>query len=337
MIVVMKPGFRENQLQGVLSKVTSLGFRPHLSRGERRCIVGVVGNRKAVPPETFLVLPGVDSVVPIMKPFKLASREFRSEPTVVDVDNVAVGGDAVVVMAGPCAVETEEQTLSAARHVARAGARVLRGGAFKPRTSPYSFQGLQEEGLKILKRAKEETGMAIVTEVTSIEFVDLVASYADILQVGARNMQNFALLEAVGRTRKPVLLKRGMMSTVEELLMSAEYILSNGNPNVILCERGIRTFETQTRNTLDISAVPVLKGLSHLPVIVDPSHATGARRLVSPVGRAGIAAGADGLIVEVHPCPEEALCDGLQSLQPEQFESLMGDVRRIASAIGRGA
>lgn len=336
MIVVMKTDATEQQLDAVLAKVRQLGFKPHLSKGEQKTIVGVVGNGKVVDQSVFTMLDGVDNVVRIMKPYKLAGREFKKESTVVDVGGVKIGGDVVVVMAGPCAVENREQTLAAADAVAEAGARILRGGAFKPRTSPYSFQGLGEEGLQILSAAREKTGLPVVTEVTSPTVVELVAAYADILQVGARNMQNFALLEAVGRAGKAVLLKRGMMSTIEELLMSAEYILSSGNPNVILCERGIRTFETQTRNTLDISAVPVIKNLSHLPVIVDPSHATGRRSLIEPMSKAAIAAGADGLIIEVHPDPDSALCDGAQSLYPDEFMQLMTQLGRVAEAVGRG-
>jgi len=335
MIIVMKPEASEEQLQNVLTRIGELGFSPHLSRGEKRQIVGVVGNGIRVEPGVFMVLPGVENVVPILKPFKLASREFQAENTVIEVRGVRIGGEQVIVMAGPCAVESREQTLAAAEAVATAGARILRGGAFKPRTSPYSFQGLCEDGLKILSEARELTGLPIVTEVTSVEHVDVVARYADILQVGMRNMQHYALLEAVGKTKRPVLLKRGMMSTIEELLMSAEYILANGNPEVILCERGIRTFERQTRNTLDISAVPVIANLSHLPIIVDPSHATGQRPLVEPVSKAAVAAGADGLIIEVHPDPEKALCDGLQSLPPEQFDALMKSVGKVAKAVGR--
>ncbi len=331
----MKADATEENLEAVLKKIELIGFRPHLSRGEKKTIIGVIGNGKMVEQEQFTMLEGVDSVVRIMKPYKLAGLEIRKEPTLIKVGSVTIGGDQVVVMAGPCAVESREQTIKAAEAVAGAGAAVLRGGAFKPRTSPYSFQGLAEEGLQILSAAKQLTGLPVVTEVTTPTVVELVASYADILQVGARNMQNFALLEAVGRTGKPVLLKRGMMSTVEELLMSAEYILSNGNPNVILCERGIRTFETATRNTLDISAVPVLKSLSHLPVIIDPSHATGQRSLVEPMAKAAVAAGADGLIIEVHPDPDSALCDGVQSLFPDDFLRLMNELRRIVKATGR--
>ncbi len=335
MIVVMKSGAGDDQTGAVLDKIRELGFAPHLSRGEKRTIVGVVGNRRKVDPQVFLVLPGVENVVPILKPFKLASREFRTETSVVTVNGAKIGSREVVVMAGPCAVESRDQTMAAAEAVAASGAKILRGGAFKPRTSPYSFQGLKEKGLEILREAADKFGLAVVTEVMSPSLVDLVASYADILQVGARNMQNFSLLEAVGKADRPVLLKRGMMSTAEELLMSAEYILANGNPSVILCERGIRSFETYTRNTLDIAAVPLIKSLSHLPVIVDPSHATGKRELVAPVSRSAIAAGADGLIIEVHPDPEKAMSDGVQSLRPGEFTELMRDLIKISEAVGR--
>ena len=323
MIVVMKSDASVKETSSIIKKVQELGFEPHLSKGEKKTIVGIVGNGKKVEPEVFLVLPGVESVVPILKPFKLASREFKKESTIIPIKNFAIGGDEVIVMAGPCSVESRDQTLEAAEAVVNAGAKVLRGGAYKPRTSPYSFQGLGEEGLKILKEASDITGLAIVTEVMSPDKVGLVAKYADILQVGARNMQNYSLLEAVGKSTRPVLLKRGLMSTIEELLMAAEYILANGNPNVILCERGIRTFEKYTRNTLDISAVPIIKQLSHLPVIIDPSHASGKRELVEPMSKCAIAAGADGLIIEVHPHPEDALSDGAQSLHPEEFADLI--------------
>jgi len=334
MIIIMKNDATPDQRQVVLKRIEEVGRKPHLSEGERKTIIGAVGNG-SVSPLDFQILPGVENVVPIMKPFKLASREFRPENSVVTVRDIAIGGERVVVMAGPCAVESEEQTMSAARAVRKAGARILRGGAFKPRTSPYSFQGMREDGLKILAKAREETGLAIVTEVIAPEYVDLVAEYADILQVGARNVQNFPLLEAVGNAGKPVLLKRGMMSTVEELLMSAEYILATGNKDVLLCERGIRSFEKYTRNTLDISAIPVIKELSHLPVIVDPSHATGKRNLVAPATRGAVAAGADGLIIEVHPDPDTALCDGIQSLDPKEFSELMETVANISAALGR--
>jgi 3-deoxy-7-phosphoheptulonate synthase len=335
MIVVMKTEATAKQAGVVIKKVQELGFEPHLSKGEKKSIIGIVGNDKRIDPQMFTVLPGVENVVPILQPFKLAGREWRNEPTIVALNGLRIGGDEIVVMAGPCAVESREQTLAAAEAVAKSGAKVLRGGAFKPRTSPYSFQGLGEEGLKILREAHEKTGLAIVTEVMSPQAVPLVAAYADILQIGARNMQNYPLLEAVGKTSKAVLLKRGLMSTIEELLMAAEYILANGNPNVILCERGIRSFEKYTRNTLDISAVPIIKKLSHLPVIVDPSHATGQRYLVAPVSKSAIAAGADGLIIEVHPEPEKALSDGAQSLPPAEFDELMAGLKPLANAVGR--
>ncbi|MCX6832387.1 MAG: 3-deoxy-7-phosphoheptulonate synthase [candidate division Zixibacteria bacterium] len=335
MIIVMKTDSNLKDTGSVLKKIESLGFKPHLSTGARKTIIGVVGNGKKIDPEVFLVLPGVESVVPILHPFKLASREFKNESSVIHVNGVSIGGNEVVVMAGPCSVENRTQMLLSAETVAKAGAKILRGGAYKPRTSPYSFQGLGEEGLKLLKEAAVANGLCTVTEVISPRLVDIVCEYSDILQIGARNMQNYALLEAVGKTSKPVLLKRGMMSTIEELLMSAEYILANGNPNVILCERGIRSFEPYTRNTLDIAAVPVVKQLSHLPIIVDPSHATGKRSLVNAASRSAIAAGADGLIIEVHPNPEEALSDGAQSLLPDEFTTLMHDIRKIALAVGR--
>jgi 3-deoxy-7-phosphoheptulonate synthase len=335
MIIVMKNDATLKESSGVIKRIQELGFEPHLSKGEKKTVIGMVGNGKKVLPEELMVLPGVESVVPILKPFKLASREFKSDPTIVDLNGINIGAKDIVVMAGPCAVESLEQTIAAAEAVVKAGAKVLRGGAYKPRTSPYSFQGLGKRGLEILKEASEKTGLKIVTEVMSPQTVELVAEYADILQIGARNIQNFSLLEAVGKISKPVLLKRGLMSTVEEFLMSAEYILSNGNPNVILCERGIRSFEKYTRNTLDISAIPMIKELSHLPIIVDPSHATGIRSLVGPVSKAAIAAGADGLIIEVHPEPEKAMSDGAQSLHPEEFDDLMLEMMHLARAVGR--
>jgi len=335
MIVIMKAGATLKEISAVIKCAEERGLRAQRSNNGEHQIVGLVGE----PPldRGFLMdLSGVEDVVPITRPFKLASREFRRENTVVKVNGTTIGGKDVVVMAGPCAVESRDQVLTAARAVREAGARILRGGAYKPRTSPYSFQGMGEKGLEILAEARAETGLALVTEVVSPDLVKTVSQYADILQVGARNMQNYALLEEVGRARKPVLLKRGMMSTVEELLMSAEYILSQGNSQVILCERGIRTFEKSTRNTMDISAVPVIKQLSHLPIIVDPSHATGDRELVASLAYAGVAAGADGLIVEVHPCPDEALCDGKQSLDLLHFARMMDQVRRVSEAVGRG-
>lgn len=335
MVIVMKMGATEEQVNSVVKRIEELGFNPHLSEGKEHTIIGVIGDERPVDQGLFELLDGVERIVPILKPFKLASLDFKKEGTIVPINGVAIGGERVVVMAGPCAVESEDLLMETAWAVKASGATILRGGAFKPRTSPYSFQGLGEKGLKLLALAREKTGLAVVTEVMAPEQVPLVAEYADILQIGARNMQNYALLHAVGEAKKPVLLKRGMMSTLEELLMSAEYILSHDNYRVILCERGIRTFERYTRNTLDINAVPVLKGLTHLPVIVDPSHGTGKWELVGPVSRAAVAAGADGLIVEVHSRPEQALSDGSQSLRPDKFARLMVETRRVASAVGR--
>ncbi len=335
MIIIMKQGATSAQIANVTARIEQLGCRVHLSEGEERTIIGVIGNGRPLDCEPIERMAGVERTVPILRPFKLASREFHPQDTVVMVNGVPIGGRQVVVMAGPCAVESRDQLLETARAVKEAGAHVLRGGAFKPRTSPYSFQGLGEEGLRLLAEAREETGLLVVTEVMEPQLVPLVTTYADILQVGARNMQNYALLHAVGEAQRPVLLKRGMMSTIEELLMAAEYILSHGNDRVILCERGIRTFEHYTRNTLDISAVPLLKQLSHLPVIVDPSHGTGKWELVEPVSRAAVAAGADGLIIEVHPHPDKALSDGAQSLKPARFAALMQSLRPVAAAVGR--
>jgi len=335
MIVVMKSEATMTEISSVVKMVESMGYKPHPTRGADRTIIGVVDALQGADFSLLESAPGVEQVIPITKAYKLVSREFRPQNTIVNVNGVAVGGDRFVVMAGPCAVENRDQVLTAARAVREHGASILRGGAFKPRTSPYSFQGLGEEGLRILLAAKRETGLPIVTEVISPDLVPLVTEYADILQIGARNMQNYALLEAVGKIRKPVLLKRGMMSTVEELLMAAEYILSNGNQQVILCERGIRTFENATRNTLDISAVPVIKRNSHLPIIVDPSHAAGHTEFVVPLAMAAVAAGADGIIVEVHPCPETAWCDGVQSLSLEMFADMMERIRSVADAMGR--
>ncbi len=335
MVVVMKREAGENQVSRVLSKVESMGLMAHLSRGRIRTIVGVVGDNSGVDLGCLECMDGVERVVPLLGPFKLASRDFRKEDTVFAIDGAQIGSKQIVVMAGPCAVESNDQIVEAALAVKKAGAVALRGGAFKPRSSPYSFQGLGEEGLKLLAKARDMAGLAVVTEVICPEQVPLVAQYADVLQVGSRNMQNFALLHAVGESHKPVLLKRGLSSTIEEFLNAAEYILSHNNPRVILCERGIRTFETYTRNTVDINAIPVLKQLSHLPVIVDPSHGTGKREYVAAVSRAAIAAGADGLIVEVHPDPENALSDGAQSLRPEEFDQLMAQLRPVAEAVGR--
>src|SRR5512139_1028986 len=335
MFVAMKPHATEAEFQAVIERVRSLGLTPHPISGTERRVVAVVGNTGAVDPDDFAMLPGVAEALRVSQPFKLVSREVKEEDTVIDVDGVRVGGRAITVMAGPCSVESREQILETARAVKAAGATILRGGAWKPRTSPYEFQGLREEGLKLLAAARDATGLKVVTEVMSTDTVDLVAEYADILQVGARNMQNYPLLERLGQVKKPVMLKRALSGTIKEWLMAAEYIVAKGNPQVMLCERGIRTFETMTRNTLDINAVPVVKALSHLPVIVDPSHGIGIRKHVPAIARAGVAAGADGLIVEVHPRPEKALSDGHQSLTIEEFEVLMRQVAVIAGAVGR--
>jgi len=335
MIIAMKPGASMTEISRVIRKVESAGLKARPSPGAKQTVIGIVGAANKNGLNGIAEMPGVQQVTPIAKSFKLVNREFQPEPTQVKVNGTRIGGDEFVVMAGPCSVESHEQLHAAARAVRQAGGRVLRGGAFKPRTSPYSFQGMGEEGLKIMLAAKAETGLPIVTEVMSPNLVDLVSRYADILQIGARNMQNYTLLEEVGKVKKPVLLKRGMMSTVEELLLAAEYILANGNSQVILCERGIRTFEKATRNTLDICSVPVIKQSSHLPVIVDPSHATGRRDMIAPVAKAALVAGADGIIVEIHPDPDRALCDGDQSLHFEQFDALMDELRPIAEAVGR--
>ena len=335
MIVVMSHRASDSEIEAVLTRLEKIGFQIHLSRGVERTIIGAIGDRSTVGEISLEAMPGVEKVVPIIQPYKLASRTFQEHNTVIRVGNLEIGSDTIHVMAGPCAVESREQLMQAARIVRDAGGTILRGGAFKPRTSPYSFQGLEEEGLKLLAEAREATGLLIVTEVMDVRTVSMVAKYADILQIGARNMQNFFLLREVAKIDKPVVLKRGPSATVEEWLMAAEYIMSGGNYNVILCERGIRSFETYTRNTLDLTAVPVVKYLSHLPVIVDPSHAIGMWRFVSPMAKAAIAAGADGLIVEMHPNPAEALCDGPQSLTPANFASMMDDLKNIASIMGR--
>ncbi|MCE5265320.1 MAG: 3-deoxy-7-phosphoheptulonate synthase [Deltaproteobacteria bacterium] len=336
MIILMKKNATPEQIDVVTEWIASVGYRPHPSCGVERTLIGAIGDERGkVHLKSAVSLPGVEKVVPILKPYKLAGREFREEDTVVEAGGVRIGGGEFTVMAGPCSVESEEQMMASGYIARKGGAKILRGGAFKPRTSPYAFQGMQEEGLKLLKKVGERMGMPVVTEVMNTTDVDLVGDYSDILQIGARNVQNFALLKKVGRSRRPILLKRGMMSTIEELLMSAEYILSEGNAQVILCERGIRTFETTTRNTLDISAVPVLRELTHLPVIVDPSHASGHAKYVIPLTRAAVAAGADGAIVEIHPEPEKAFCDGPQSLRPEQFYRLMDEVGLIREAMGR--
>jgi 3-deoxy-7-phosphoheptulonate synthase len=335
MIVVMKQDATRAQIVNVTARIEQLGCRAHISKGKERTIIGIIGNGRSLDCEPIERMEGVERTVPILRPFKLASRDFHPQDTVVLVNGVTIGGKQLVVMAGPCAVESRDQLLEVAQAIKSAGAQMLRGGAFKPRTSPYSFQGLGEEGLRFLAAARKETGLPVITEVMAPEQVPLVTTYADILQIGARNMQNYALLHAVGEAQRPVLLKRGMMSTVEELLMAAEYILSHGNDRVILCERGIRTFEKYTRNTLDISSVPLLKQLSHLPVVVDPSHGTGKWDLVGAVSKAAVAAGADGLIIEVHPHPSRALSDGAQSLKPETFARLMVELQAVAQAVGR--
>jgi 3-deoxy-7-phosphoheptulonate synthase len=335
MVIVMQHGASAKQISAIVARVEALGYRAHLVQGEERTIIGVIGDDRPIDRTNFETLDGVDKTIPILKPFKLASRDMHPQDTLVSLDGVKIGGPQIVIMAGPCSVETREQIIETAIAVKEAGAHALRGGAFKPRSSPYSFQGLGEEGLELLAEARQVTGLPIVTEVMSPDQIPLVMRYADMLQIGARNMQNYALLQAVGKANHPVLLKRGMMSTIEELLMSAEYILSNGNSRVVLCERGIRTFEKYTRNTTDINAVPVIKQLSHLPVVLDPSHGTGKWEYVAAVARAGVAAGADGLIIEVHPHPEEAWSDGGQSLKPEKFAQLVTDIKKIAEAVGR--
>ena len=337
MIIIMQAHATQAQLQLVLARIEALGFRPHISAGSERTIVGVIGDERPVDPEVFEVLEGVERVVRVLHSYKLASRDFHPEDRVIELPNGAqLGGQNITVMAGPCAVETRDQLEAAAAVVAAEGVRILRGGAFKPRTSPYSFQGLGEKGLVMLREVADEHDMAVVTEVITPEDVATVAEHADLLQIGARNMQNYTLLRELGHATKPVLLKRGISATIEEWLLSAEYILAGGNNDVILCERGIRTFETATRNTFDISAIPVVKKLSHLPVVADPSHGAGRRDMVAPMARAAVAAGADGLIIEVHNDPDHALSDGAQSMHPPQFERLMAELRIIAPAIGRG-
>lgn len=335
MMIIMQIDATQDQIAAVVERVEEYGLRAHLSSGEERTVIGAVGDRRPVILDQFLHLPGVDRVLPISRPYKLASREFRPKNSVFPLDGVQIGGDEIVIIAGPCSVESRSQLLETAHAVREAGAHALRGGAFKPRTSPYSFQGMGEAGLELLAEARQVTGLPIVTEVMTPEQISLVVRYADVLQIGARNMHNYSLLHAVGESQQSVLLKRGMMASIEELLMAAEYILSHGNRRVILCERGIRTFEDATRNTTDINAVPVLKALTHLPVVLDPSHSTGHWQYVNAIARAGIAAGADGLIVEVHPNPEQALSDGGQSLKPERFAELVTQIRNIAQAVDR--
>ncbi|MGJ7043840.1 3-deoxy-7-phosphoheptulonate synthase [Thermoanaerobacterium thermosulfurigenes] len=335
MVIVMRPSATEKQISDVSNLLLSLDLKPHISKGEERVVIGVIGDKKKLKDKNVELMEGVEKVIPIVESYKLASRTFNPVSTIVDVDGVQVGGKSVVIMAGPCAVESKEQLFESAKAVKMFGAKFLRGGAYKPRTSPYSFQGLEKEGLEMLYEAKKYTGLKIVTEVMDVYSVEIVAKYADVLQIGARNMQNFSLLKEVGKSNMPVLLKRGIAATIEEWLNAAEYILNEGNKNVILCERGIRTFEQYTRNTLDLSAVPVVKRLSHLPIIVDPSHGTGKSFLVNPMAKAAIAAGADGLIIEVHPDPKNALSDGAQSLTPDEFRVLTEEISDIANAVGR--
>ena len=335
MIIVLKPQPTPELIQHVLERIEEMGFTPHLSQGVARTIIGVIGDEDKLQAEPLQAIPGVEQVVPILKPFKLASREFHADDSQFEIKGIKVGRGHLMMIAGPCAIEDEALLTEIAEKVREAGANVLRGGAFKPRTSPYTFQGLGEEGLKMLRAAGDRFGMPVVTEVMDPRQVELVERYTDIIQIGARNMQNFDLLKEVGRTRSPVLLKRGMSATVKDLLMSAEYVLSQGNRQVILCERGVRTFEDSTRNTLDLSCVPNVKGLSHLPIIVDPSHATGRPDLIPAMSRASLAAGADGIHIEVHSCPERALSDGPQALIPEKYSRLMDDLRLLAELLGK--
>lgn len=335
MIIVFKPTATEEDIDHVTDRLRELGLKSQMSRGEERTIIGVIGDERLLDNQPLTVFPGVESVTPILTPWKLVGREFQPQDSTVSVDRVTIGDNRLVVMAGPCAVEKLEVTVGIAHDVKAAGGTILRGGAYKPRTSPYSFQGLGREGLDFLVEAKKQTGMPVVSEILDPRDTDVFLEKADVIQIGARNMQNFELLKEVGAYDKPVLLKRGLSATIKEFLLSAEYIVSRGNRNVMLCERGIRTFETQYRNTLDLAAVPTLKKLSHLPVIVDPSHATGKWDLVAPMAKAAVAAGADGLLIEVHSNPECALCDGEESLKPSRFKGLMNDLRLIAQAVGR--
>ncbi len=336
MIIVLKPDATEEQINHIVEKLKGFGLQIHMSKGEERTIIGAIGDERVLANQPLEIFPGVEKVMPILQPFKLVSREFKKEDTIIEFENgVKIGGKKIHVMAGPCAIESRELLIQIAEDVKGAGASFIRGGAFKPRTSPYTFQGLGEEGLKYLSEAKSKTGLLVITEVMDPRDIELILPYTDIIQIGTRNMQNFRLLTEVGGYDKPVLLKRGLAATIKEFLMSAEYIMAKGNTKVMLCERGIRTFETYTRNTLDISAIPVIKKLSHLPVIVDPSHGVGKWDLVAPMAKAAVAAGADGLIIEVHPNPEEAFSDGEQSLKPKAFKELMKDLKVIAKAVGR--
>jgi 3-deoxy-7-phosphoheptulonate synthase len=335
MIIIMNSNATKDQIDDVESKLTYLGFKTHPIFGEIKTVIGAIGDKRLLNTQDISNMPGVENIVPIMKPYKLAGKELKKDPTIVKVGDVEIGGKEVVIMAGPCAIENEETYIGTAIKVKESGAKILRGGAFKPRTSPYAFQGLEEEGLKIMAKAREMTGLVLVTEVVDTRDVDLIASYTDIIQVGARNMQNFKLLHEVGLTKKPILLKRGLAATIEEWLMAAEYIIAAGNNSIILCERGIRTYETSTRNTIDMGAIPVVKELSHLPIVVDPSHATGTWKYVNALSKGAVATGADGLIIEVHSDPNNALCDGPQSLRPSKFDQLVNELKPVAHAVGR--
>ncbi len=335
MIIVMKPNVTEKAVMNIISIVQEHGLQTNLSRGDQVTIIGVIGDKSRLSDTNITLLDGVEKVVQVTESYKLANRQFHADYSIIKVGNTSIGGDELVIMSGPCAVESEDQVMETAIAIKKAGAQILRGGAYKPRTSPYSFQGLEEDGLKLMAAAGKETGLAVVCEVTSLEAVEKAVQYVDMLQIGARNMQNFYLLKEVGKTNLPVLLKRGLAATIDEWLNAAEYIMSEGNMNVVLCERGIRTFETATRNTLDLSAVPIIKQKSHLPIIVDPSHATGVRSLVAPLAKASIAAGADGLMIEVHPNPATALSDGPQSLTPAEFEILCQELRPYAALAGK--
>ncbi len=335
MIIVLKPEATEQDIEHLVDRLRSMGLKSQITKGEERTVVGVIGDERVLQGQPLSVFPGVESVTPILAPWKLVSREFQPLDSVIDVAGVQIGGPKITVMAGPCAVEKLEITVGIAKEVANAGATILRGGAYKPRSSPYSFQGLGQEGLSFLTEARKQTGLPVVSEILDPRDLGYFLEHADIIQIGARNMQNFELLKEVGAYDKPVLLKRGLSATIKEFLLSAEYIMSRGNRNVMLCERGIRTFETQYRNTLDLAAVPTLKEMSHLPVIVDPSHATGNWKLVAPMAKAAIAAGADGLLIEVHSNPECALCDGEESLKPSRFQTLMHDLKKVSQAVGR--
>ena len=335
MIIVLKKDATQETIEHVVEKIKGAGLAVHISKGKERTIIGAIGDESVLVSMSLEALPGVESVMPIMKPYKLVSREFRKESSVIDIGGVKIGDTEIQVIAGPCSVESRDSLVDCARQVKAAGARILRGGAFKPRTSPYDFQGLGPDGLKLLAEARKETGLPIISELMDPRDTELMCEYVDIIQIGARNMQNFRLLMEVGKAGKPVLLKRGLSATLKEFLMSAEYIASQGNSKIILCERGIRTFETATRNTLDLSAVPVLKEETHLPIFIDPSHSAGRWNLVAPLAKAAIAVGADGLMIEVHTDPENALCDGAQSLKPSKFARLMDEMKKVAAAVGR--